>query len=1511
METFSEDRNQASPVKRALAELRLLRARLREAEQVRNMPIAIIGMGCRFPGGANDPASLWRLLCNGVDAIREVPPDRWDIDEFYDPNPDAPGKMSSRWGGFLDEVETFDADFFGISPREAVTMDPQQRLFLEVSWESLENAGQSPQKLLRTPTGVFVGIASNDYAQLQMQFGDPNLIDAYLATGTCHSVASGRLSYLLGLQGPSISIDTACSSSLVAIHLACQSLRLGECRLALAGGVNVILAPELLINFSKSHMMAADGRCKTFDAAADGFVRGEGCGVVVLKRLNDAVAEGDHILAVIRGTAINQDGRSSGLTVPNGSSQQDVIRQALANAGVAPLDVGYVETHGTGTSLGDPVEVRALNAIYGAGRSQDHPLALGSIKTNLGHLETAAGVAGLLKAMLVLIHGEIPPHLHFKEPSPHIPWKEYSISVPTQCTPWPSSSGRRIAAVSSFGFSGTNVHLVMEEAPNAGPLIGGGEESAERRSEEGTDGGGGEIMATLKPVIDRPIHLLTVSAKSEGVLKKLANRYEHYLAEHPEADIADVCYTANAGRSHFEHRLSMVAASAEQMRQNLAAMGTELEPAGSNRGHADLTQRLEPVFLFTGQGGQYTNMGRGLYESEPTFRDIVNRCDEWLRPHLPKPLLSVLYPRRGEATPLDETQYTHVAMFAVQCGLAQVWRSWGLEPGLVMGHSVGEIVAATVAGQMSLEDGLMIMRERGRLMQSLPPTGMMASLLAGVERVAPFLEPYRDRVSIAAVNGPESTVISGERTAVQEILRTLEAQGIKIKPLKVSNSFHSPLVEPVLKEFEQAAARATFRSPQMALFSSMRLELVGSQNLLDARYWSHNLRHTVRFSEAIGAVYDQGYRVFLEIGPSPILVNMASQCVPPGQGIWLPSLREGRNDWDQMLESLGTLYVNGADIDWVAFDRPHRRKKVMLPSYPWTRAPYWTEAAKTRQRGSHSQDSSPWQQVVTAARDQSRQVPIDLDLESYKAKWEYLDGLTAVYIAHSLRALGAFETENQSHTVDSLIQKCNILPAYRILLSRWLQKLELEGLLVLKDGSYVNPSPLPSVSFEACSSAPENPLADIPFVLEYMKRCGQMAAAVVTGESSPLETLFPGGSAEMAEGIYDHWALSRYFNGIAKAVVARLVGSWPRGRTLRLVEIGAGTGGTTSALLPLLPPQQTLYCFTDVSQFFFRLAERKYKDYPFLRFGLLDIERSPAEQGFGRHSFDLVIAANVLHATRNLDETIENVASLLGPGGILLLYEVTQPRSWIEFSYGLIEDWHRFNDGWRRESPLLSRTQWEQALMSHGFKEIAAFPEPGSPAEILGEHVIVARAAIPESISKNQDSGGDFIIEQSRISPAAEPIDQDGAEAFQEHRDGFLAKLRQAPAHEQIELLADYVRSRVMRVLRRDGSNPIDKRHRLMDLGIDSLMAVELRNMLSSGLGLDRPLPATLIYDYPNVQAITDYLAFGVLHLDLSSLEALSERSDENAASIPGALKIKELSDEEVEKLLLKKLETF
>ncbi|MGA8086340.1 MAG: type I polyketide synthase, partial [Terracidiphilus sp.] len=594
-----------SPVKRALFEQRRLKAKVEAMERERDEPIAIIGLGCRFPG-ADGPEAFWNLLMSGTDAISEVPADRWDINAVYDPDPDAPGRVSSRWGGFLNRVDLFDPHLFGISPREAETMDPQQRLALEVAWEALENAAQPFDKLAGSVTGVYLGIGTSDYLQLHAGMDDLKRIDAYLATGNSHSVAAGRLSYVLGLQGPSLSVDTACSSSLVAVHLACQSLRAGDCRMALAGGVNTILWIDNTISLSKAHMLAPDGRCKTFDAAADGFVRSEGSGIVVLKRLSHAEADGDRIVALILGSACNQDGRSSGLTAPNGPSQEAVMRQALHRARLEPAEIGYVEAHGTGTSLGDPIEVQALGNVLCRDRRDGDSLIIGSVKTNVGHLEAAAGVAGLIKAALCVERGKIPPHLHFKTPNPHIAWEDYALSVPTTAIEW-DTGHPRIASVSAFGFSGTNAHLIVGQAP----------ELREKSLE-----------------IARPGHLLVLSAQSEGALRELAARHLHYLARNGGTDVADLCFTLNTGRAHLNERAALTATSAKELSAKLKSLSTGSEAGTDARG--EFTEAAEPelAFLFTGQGSQYVGMGRQLYDTQPTFRRALDECAELLSPHL-------------------------------------------------------------------------------------------------------------------------------------------------------------------------------------------------------------------------------------------------------------------------------------------------------------------------------------------------------------------------------------------------------------------------------------------------------------------------------------------------------------------------------------------------------------------------------------------------------------------------------------------------------------------------------------------------------------------------------------------------------------------------------------------------------------------------------------------------------------------------------------------------------------
>jgi acyl transferase domain-containing protein len=929
MGTERDQTQDLSPLKRALFAVKDLRGRLDAIERARVEPIAIVGMACRFPGAA-DLESYWRLLEQGIDAIREVPRDRWDIDAYYDPDPDAPGKTYSREGGFLDKVDGFDASFFGIPPREVVTMDPQQRLLLEVTWEALENAGLPPPSLVGTATGVFVGIGTNDYTQLTLQNDDPSRIDAYMGTGGASCVAAGRISYILGLHGPAMAIDTACSSSLVAIDLAVQQLRAGRCQTALAGGVNVILSPTATVYLSKVRALSPSSRCKAFDASADGYVRGEGCGMVVLKRLSDAERDGDVVLAVIRGSATNHDGRSSGLTVPNGQAQQAVIRQALSDAGVPPSKVHYIEAHGTGTPLGDPIELRAVAAVLGEGRTPDRPFLVGTVKTNIGHLEAAAGVAGLIKVVLAMRHRRIPPSLHFREPNPHVPWQELPVTVPTSCVPWPADDDLPVAGISAYGFSGTNAHVIVEARPM--PVATGA-----------IDGSEAEIS-------DRPSHVLALSAPSARALREVAGRYEQFCAGEVPAAAAEIAFSANTGRASFEYRLTVVGDTTEQFAKGLRAFAAQGEHPLVTTGRAS-AERPKIAFLFTGQGSQYVDMGRELYETEPAFRASMQRCDEILRAHLDRSLLSVVYPDRGaepDAGLIDQTAYTQPALFALEYSLAELWRSWGVEPAFVMGHSVGEYVAACVAGLFSLEDGLRLIATRARLMQSLPAGGRMAAVFATEDIVAGAIRPHAAAVSIAAINGAEHVVISGAGAAVDEILERLSAQGVRSKALTVSHAFHSPLMEPILDAFEQAAAAIAWTTPRARIVSNLTGAVAPAADLSRGAYWRRHLREPVRFTASIATLAEQGCTWFLEVGPHPTLLGMAGRCLPDGTGLWLPSLRKGAHDWQQMLKTLGMMYVQGAAIDWLALEGGRTRRRVSVPNYPFQRDRYWIQMATAR-----------------------------------------------------------------------------------------------------------------------------------------------------------------------------------------------------------------------------------------------------------------------------------------------------------------------------------------------------------------------------------------------------------------------------------------------------------------------------------------------------------------------------------------------------------------------------------
>jgi amino acid adenylation domain-containing protein len=905
--------------KKAIVALETLRRRVAELEGATREPIAIIGYEARLPGGA-DAEAFWEMLRDGREGVREVPLSRWDAEAVYDADPDAPGKSMTRRAGLLDSIDDFDAQFFGVAPREASCMDPQHRLLLETSWRALEHAGVAAAELEGTRAGVWVGVSTHEFLGLLIDNMTPETIDAYYGTGTSPAAGAGRISYRLGLEGPAVTVDTACSSSLVAIHQACQALRLRECDLALAGGVNAILTPTLMISMSRARMLAPDGKCKTFDAAADGYVRGEGCGVVVLKRLSDALRDGDRIRSVLRGGAVNQDGSSGGLTVPSGRAQQRVIRAALDQAGLTPADVDYLEAHGTGTSLGDPIEAQAAAAALGPGRAPDRPLLIGSVKTNIGHLEAAAGVAGVIKVTQALEHELLPEHLHFRTPSPHIPWKQLPLKVVSAARPWPRAERKRRAGVSSFGFTGTNAHVILEEAPRVDAAAPGETPSSR----------------------ERPWHMLPLSARSVAALKALALSYVSRVETQTSASaFADICHSAGVCRSHLEHRAAIVARDGDEAARLLTDFAEERASAGLSSGFA--ADPPKTAWLFTGQGGQYSGMGRELYETQPLFKETLDQCAAAIADRLPRPLLEAMF---GEDGAINHTSYAQPAIFALEMGLARLWRSWGVTPDVVLGHSVGQYAAACVAGAFTLEQGARLLAERGRLFGALPVGGLMTAIFAEAQAVEARLASF-PHVSIAAYNGAH-IVVSGPQRDVRALAEIFRGEGRRTEELETSHAFHSELLEPALDAFETFATQTPFEAPTRTLICNRTGKPLAAQTRLDAQYWRRHSREPVRFAQSAQTLAELGCRVLLEVGPQPVLAAMSLRSWPEGRQTpqAVASLRRDISDARQIEEALGQLYAAGARVDFRAVDAPWKRSKVDLPKYPFQRKRFWFQAVR-------------------------------------------------------------------------------------------------------------------------------------------------------------------------------------------------------------------------------------------------------------------------------------------------------------------------------------------------------------------------------------------------------------------------------------------------------------------------------------------------------------------------------------------------------------------------------------
>ena len=1481
--------------------IKKLRSEIADIDLLQSEPIAVVGIGCRFPGGIHSPEDYWQLLLNQTDTIREIPLDRWSAAEWYDPDPMAPGKTNTRWGSFLNEVEGFDPAFFGIAPREAPAMDPQQRLLLEVTWEALWEAGLAPDRMAGSRTGVFVAICNTDYSRLLLS--DACAIGPNSLAGASQSIASGRISYLLDLQGPSVSIDTACSSSLVAVHLACQSLRAGECDTALAGGVALHLTHEHYIALAKLGMLSSDGRCRTFDARANGFVPGEGCGVVVLKRLVDALADGDQIHAVIRGTATVQDGRTNVMTAPNGLAQQEVVKAALHNARVAPEQISYVETHGTGTALGDPIEVEALGNVLSGTTS----CALGAVKTNLGHLEAAAGIAGLIKAVLALEHEQIPPNLHFEHLNPLISLEETRFFVPTEATPWPRSAVGRFAGVSAFGFGGTNAHVVLEEAP---------------RLPKPAVNDTGEAV------------LLPISARRVDALEAFAREY-YDLLENPSS-IAALCRTAAVRRSHYEERLAVTGSIAEALRDGLRDLMEGRTRLGASRGRAEEDGGI--VFVCSGQGSQWARMGVGLLQRYPVFRTAIEECDEVIRRLAGWSLLEQL--EADETTSrLDHTEYAQPAIVAIEIALARLWESWGIVPVAVIGHSVGEIAAAHLAGALELSEAMRVVLHRGRLMERATGTGRMVAVFLSAADVEREIARFGNQLSVAAVNSPQSTVISGESAAVDALVAEWRSRGVDCRPLPVDYAFHSAQMEPFRDELIRVLGTVDAHQTQIPMISTVTGAVVAGPDL-DAAYWGRNVRQPVLFGTAIQQVLNQGLRTIVEIGAHPVLATATQECLSAAEhdGVMLPSLRRKQDESTTLLTSLGSLYTRGATVDWTAV-YPGPVPIVPLPTYPYQRQRYWTQRA-----------TAPVTPVPATARFQ------------YRIRWHL-----HARDEHQGRTASAghwLVIDDARGTGDKIRQTLQQRGESCVLVSKdtSMQSLSVDTYRGVIDLS----------SLDVADSDIDGGLNACKNTLELVQ-----ALARQGGEPPALWIVTRGAQAVTADSQCPGFAQAGVL-GLARTIAIELP-------DLRCTTVDLDPSDDVSPLVDelLLSDGEDRVVFRGSDRYVPRLesytpsvhthAPELRSDATYLITGGLGgiglrMARWLADQG-AKSLVLLGRSAPSAHAREGVDAIrASGVEVAIYPVNVAhreelaaVLDTITRsmpPLRGIIHAAGTLDDGVLVQQTWDRFVKVLApkiQGTWNLHTLTSGIaldffvlcsSVSSVFGSPGQGAYAAGNAFLDALAAQRHATglaglsinwgawaevgmaARVEEQGQRRVLGAVRpMSPAAcltcleQALSLPDAEVIVVDADwsawtgpapsllrnvirsspptpkpsdvpktpSIVRHLESVPDASRHSVVVGFIAQEARRVLGLGDTFPIDERQPLLKLGLDSLMAVELRNRLAAAL--ERPLPATLLFDYPSPAVLADFL-LGV------PARVKAEKSDLVLQDIAA------LSDEEAERLL-------
>ena len=1605
-------------------------------------PIAIIGMGCRYPGEVNTPEELWELICSKKDGLGPIPPDRWDIDGLYAPEWRRAGKINVNRGGFIKNIDKFDPGFFGISPLEASRMDPQQRMLLEVSYETVEDAGLSLNELSNSRTAVFIGISAHDYADLQNTPQERVNIGSHTNVGSALCITANRISYTYNLKGPSMAIDTACSSSLNAIHMGCRSIWIGDADAAFAGGVNSILKPEPQMGFSKGGYLSPDGICYTFDDRSNGYIRSEGLGLIFLKPLSKAKADGDKIYAVIRGTAINQDGATNGISVPNPDAQAALLKIAYKDAGVDPYDVKYVEAHGTGTFVGDPIESKAIGEVIGTGR--DDVCYMGSIKSNIGHLEPASGIAGISKMALALKNGIIPPNIHFKKGNPNIAFDELKLKVPTEIIEWPGNQNvPRYGGVNSFGFGGSNVHIVLEDHKQNGDTA--------NNNKKG-------------------LNICTISARHPDALIELAGKYLDFLKDNTSG-FNDICYSSSVRHSHHPIRLAVVAESKEELAYNLQTYldGDSITEVAEGRANED---KDKIVFIFSGQGPQWWGMGRQLFENEPLFRSWIEKIDGMLNKHADWSLIEELA-RDEESSRISETNIAQPAIFAIQIALYEMWRAMGVHPKAVVGHSIGEVAAGYVSGALSLEQAVLLIFHRSRVQFKATGKGSMLAVGVPVEEARKLIEGKEDRVSVGAVNGPSMVALSGDTDVIEAIAEELNAKDVFHKLLVVNVPFHSHHMEPLKEELLSSFGEFKTKSTDIPFYSTVEGGIVNGEDL-DPSYWFRNVRDPVYFTDAIQAQIDDGFDTFIELGPHPIHAIGVNDLLDNAgkKGFVTASLRRKNDEKRTFLSSVAALYAHGVKINWRAYNG-EGNELVPLPRYPWQKDSYWLESEdgkkmrlgklefhhphlKRKSVSARESNNILWDVnldkrtypyiadhkvqgpivfpgaghvdlIIGAARasfgekfeyvedinfdnalflpdsgepphiqidishdsgdyfiytmprseaaqwtmcsngkinhigDKFESIPVNLEdvkkritipvpvkpmhdellesglflgpsfraikklwrsdgnweslseievhesirseffqfnihpgvldscfqtvfgifneredvnkkmgvyvprhidrfkfynsVSSYKLyvhgrlrEWtdeyalgelwifnedgslvaefhgfrsQYLKGsrgeqggeqdkwfyeynwnlkprsdqellrnpgdylpdpatisnavqetideviarpeqreyyedyepeqykLTIGYICNSLRDMGMSFDQGTRINVDELAQESRVIQDHHRLFHHMFKLLKEAGIVDGEDGKY---EVIKTPEFRDNKDWMNQLKSRYPqFYHEsnLLGRCGPQIQGVLEGTVDPIQLIFPEDKWDAIVQYYVEGFAFKKYNNIAGRSIAELIKDIPEDQTIRVLEIGAGTGGMTQAILPVLPPERTEYVFTDVSHMFMLKAQQRFAKYPFVQYKILDIEQNPGDQGFDLNSFDLIIASDVIHATRDLSISLGNAQKLLASEGILTMLEVTNSPVYLDFIFGMTEGWWLFED-FRTDHATMSPEMWKKVLGDNGYSDIAYFSDVPDNSKSC-QSIFMARAekldlSVKTSKNESKTAFADWLI---------------------------------------------------------------------------------------------------------------------------------------------------------------------